>query len=125
QAESQAYEERLLRRSVATDVNVALTSLRTAREAFAIADESVATAQRNNDETGILYKQGLARAIEVTDANATHFDAEVARANAPPSMEQAYLQLRFVLGLAPIGTEANAAGAPAGAPSDTGKQEAR
>lgn len=115
QADSQRLTERLLKREVATDVNVALTTLRAAREVYEIADAAVATAQRNVDETAILYKQGLARALEVTDANQTRFDAEVTRANAKLSMEQAYLQLRFVLGLDPISTESNAQGAPTGA----------
>src|SRR5262249_6623741 len=105
--------------------NIALTTLRMAREAYALAEEAVATAQRNNDETTILYKQGLARAIEVTDANATRFDAEVSLASAKLSMEQAYVQLRFVLGLDPIGTDTNAAGAPVEKTTQSSKQEAK
>jgi len=44
-------------------------------------------------------------ALEVTDANAKRFDAEVSQASAKLSMEQAYLELRFALGLGPIDEE--------------------
>ena len=62
---------------------------------------AVTAAQRNTAETELLYKQGLARAIELIDANARRFDAEVNRATAKLAMEQAYLELRFALGLDP------------------------
>lgn len=102
QAESQALDESLLRRTVDNDIRVALVSLHASREAFRIADEAIALAQKSSDETEILYKQGLARAIELTDATARRFDAEVTRASAKLSMEQAYLELRFALGLGPV-----------------------
>lgn len=102
QAESQALDESMLRRSVDNDIRVALVSLKAAREAFKIADEAIVTAQRSSDETEILYKQGLARAIELTDATARRFDAEVTRASAKLTMEQAYLELRYALGLLPV-----------------------
>ena len=105
QAESQALDEQLLRRSVATDVELAVISLRTAREAYRIAGDAVALAQKLTEETEILYRQGLARALEVTDANANRFNAEVSRASAKLAMEQAYLELRFALGLAPVDEE--------------------
>jgi outer membrane protein TolC len=102
QAESQLLDEKLLRRSVATDVELALIALKTAREAYRIAGDAVTAAQKLTEEEEVLYRQGLARAIEVTTANAQRFDAEVSRASAKLSMEQAYLDLRFALGLAPI-----------------------
>ena len=105
QAESQSLDERLLRRSVSNDVELALINLRTAREVWRIAGDQVAAAQKLTEESEILYRQGLARAIELTDANARRFDAEVARASARLSMEQAYLELRFALGLGPIDDE--------------------
>ncbi|MDF2694917.1 MAG: outer rane efflux protein [Labilithrix sp.] len=102
QAESQALDESLMRRSIDNEIRVALVSLQAAREAFKIADEAIAAAQKSSDETEILYKQGLARAIELTDATARRFDAEVTRASAKLTMEQAYLELRFALGLGPV-----------------------
>jgi len=113
QAESQAFDEKLLRRSVATDINLARASLKAARESYRIAEEAVAAAQRNTVETEILYQQGLARAIELVDANARRYEAEVTRATAKLAMEQAYLELRYALGLAPTDDDPNAAGAPA------------
>lgn len=102
QSESQQLDEKELRRSVATDVELAIIALHTARDAYRIAGESLATAQKLVEEEEILYRQGLARALEVTTANSARFDAEVSRASAKLSMEQAYLDLRFALGLAPI-----------------------
>ncbi|MDI1446293.1 TolC family protein [Polyangium sp. 6x1] len=101
QAESQALDERQLRRSVATDIGIARATLKAARESYRIAEEAVAAARKNTAETEILYQQGLARAIELVDANARRFEAEVALATAKLSMEQAYLELRFALGQGP------------------------
>jgi outer membrane protein TolC len=103
QADSQALDERQLRRSIATDIGVAISGLRTARESYRISEVAAATAKLNTEETEILYRQGLARAIEVTDANASRYAAEVAVESAKLTMEQAYLGLRQALGLDPIG----------------------
>jgi outer membrane protein TolC len=105
QAESAALDERALRRSVATDISIAVAELHAARDVYQIAESAVTTAQKNVDETAILYKQGLAKAIELTDANASRYDAEVSRATAKLEMEQAYLNLRFALGLGPLHDE--------------------
>jgi outer membrane protein TolC len=105
QAESQALDEKQLRRSIAVDIGVALASLRAARESYRISEEAVEAAKRNTAETEILYQQGLARAIEVSDANGRRFDAEVNRATAKLAMQQAYLDLRYALGLGPLGDE--------------------
>lgn len=103
QADSQALDERQLRRSIATDIGVAITELRTARENYRISEEAAATAKLNTEETEILYRQGLARAIEVTDANASRYAADVAVESAKLAMEQAYLGLRQALGIDPVG----------------------
>jgi outer membrane protein TolC len=102
QAVSGWLDERALRRSVATDVAIAVAQLRAARTALQVSEQAVVMAQKNTDETEILYKQGLAKAIEVTDANATRYDAEVNLATAKLAMEQAYLNLRFALGFGPV-----------------------
>jgi outer membrane protein TolC len=102
QAESQSLDESLLRRTIDNDIRVALVSLNAARQAFKIAEDAVAMAQKSGEETEILYRQGLARAIELTDATARRFDAEVTRASAKLTMEQAYLELRFALGFGPV-----------------------
>ncbi|NOU27111.1 MAG: TolC family protein [Polyangiaceae bacterium] len=108
QAESQALDESLLRRGVETEIRLALASLKAARESLKISEDAVVFAQKNTEETEILYRQGLARAIEVTDATARRFDAEVARATARLQMQQAWLELRFSLGLAPLGVDIDA-----------------
>jgi len=134
QLESSKLDENLLLRSVQTDVEIALASLRAARKSFKAAEEAVTTAQKNTDETLILYKQGLAKAIEVNDANDKQFDAEVTRESAKLTMEQAYLDLRNALGFGPLDdaakspTGGDAAKSPAGgdAPkSPTGDEGAR
>ena len=102
QAESQALDERALRRSIGTDVGVAIAALRTAREGYRISEDAVTAATKSAEETAILYRQGLARAIEVTDANASQYDAEVNLEAAKLAMEQGYLDLRQALGLDPI-----------------------
>lgn len=102
QAESQALDESLLRRSIDNDIRTALVSLKAARDAFKIAEEAVVSATKSSEETQILYRQGLAKALEVTTATGSRFDAEVTRASAKLTMEQAYLELRFALGLGPV-----------------------
>ena len=103
QADSQALDERQLRRSIATDISVAISTLRTARKNYLISEDAAVTAKRNTEETEILYRQGLARAIEVTDASASRYAADVAVESAKLAMEQAYLGLREALGLNPTG----------------------
>jgi outer membrane protein TolC len=112
QYESAALDEHQLRRSVATDIGIAVAMLHAARNVYQISEQAVVTAQKNVDETAILYKQGLAKAIELTDANASRYDAEVTRATAKLTMEQAYLNLRFALGLGPVSDELPSVGKP-------------
>ncbi len=103
QARSTELDEKLLKRGVATEIGLALASLEAARESYRVAGDVLAAATKSGQETEILYKQGLARAIELTTANAQRFDAEVARATAKLQMEQAYLELRFALGVDAVG----------------------
>jgi outer membrane protein TolC len=65
----------------------------------------VAAAQKNVSETSTLYKQGLARALEVADATAGLYDAEVALAQESYQLGVALLDLRAALGLDPLGRE--------------------
>jgi outer membrane protein TolC len=102
QLESGELDEKQLRRSVSSDVETALAALHAAREAYKVAEDAVAAAQKNIDETLILYKQGLANALEITDANQKRFDAEITRESTKLTMEQAYLDLRNALGFGPL-----------------------
>lgn len=94
-----------LKRNVDTQVRVAVAALVSAQAAFRVAAVAVEASRKSVEETAILYRQGLARAIEVTDASGARFVAEVNYAVAQFSMAQAYLDLRFALGLEPLGTE--------------------
>ncbi|RYE85918.1 MAG: TolC family protein, partial [Myxococcales bacterium] len=102
QAETLALNEQLLRRSVDTAIRTSLAALDAAREALTAAEAGAAAAKANSEETQILYQQGLARALELTDANGRRFDADVALASARLSLTQSFLELRFALGLWPL-----------------------
>jgi outer membrane protein TolC len=92
-------------RIVEADVHNALAELASTQTAFDVADDVVAAAKKSVDETNDLYKQGIARAIELVDANEQVFLAEVAFAEAQYAMIQSYLDLRNALGLDPVGGE--------------------
>ena len=83
----------------------AVALLVAAQAAFHAADEAVKFAAQNVEETAILYRQGLGKALELVDANDSRFTAEVNFASAEFAMAQAYLGLRQALGLDPLGTE--------------------
>lgn len=92
-------------RSVDNQVRAAIVSLAAAQASYQMAKQTVEAARRSADETAILYRQGLAKAIELVDANDQRFVAEVNEATAEYSMAQAYLALRQALGLDPVGAE--------------------
>lgn len=94
--------EKQLARTVDNKVKTSLVALETAKLSLTIAEDSVKTAQQNSEETEILYKSGLARAIELTDANASLFDAEVELASAKLTLVQAFLDVRSALGQSPV-----------------------
>jgi outer membrane protein TolC len=108
QAESGALDEKALRRSIATDIALALAGLKSAREAYKISADGVDAARRNTAEVEVLYKQGLAKGLDVVDANGRRYDAEVAQETARLAMEQAYLDLRLAVGFDPLETDAAA-----------------
>ena len=59
-------------------------------------------ARKSAEETTVLYKQGLAKAIELVDANLSRFNAELTLAGAQLGLRQAELDLRAALGLFPV-----------------------
>jgi outer membrane protein TolC len=105
QADSGALDEKLLRRSIATDVALALASLKAARDGYKAATEAVTAAKKHTEEVEILYKQGIDKALDVVDANGRLSDAEVTQETAKLAMEQAYLDLRLAVGLEPAEDE--------------------
>lgn len=102
QAESGALDEKALRRSIATDVALALASLKATREAFKASSEAVEASRKNTAEVETLYKQGLAKALDVVDANGRRADAEASLETVRLSMQQAYLDLRLAVGFDPL-----------------------
>ncbi len=95
----------LLGRTVDTQVRSATVSLHAAQAALSAAELAMSAARQSANETEILYRQGLAKAIELVDANDQRFQAEVNESTAEYSVALAYLGLRQALGLDPVGTE--------------------
>ncbi len=93
---------RALARRVEIDVRVAIAELTAARNSLVAAEQGQDAARRSEEETSVLYKQGLAKAIELVNGNSTKFDAEVAVAAAELGVRQAELDLRSALGLFPL-----------------------
>ncbi len=96
---------RLLGRNVGAQVASAVVLLVSAQAALSVAEDAVTAARQSADETSILYRQGLAKGIELVDANDKRFAAEVNYATGEYNVAQAYLSLRQALGLGPLGTE--------------------
>jgi outer membrane protein TolC len=92
-------------RNVDAQVRGAVALLVAAQAEFQVAGQARDAARLNVDETAILYRQGLAKAIELVDANDSRFTAEVNYAGAQYTMAEAYLALRQAMGLDPLGTE--------------------
>jgi outer membrane protein TolC len=101
-ADTADLQTRALKRRVAADVKVALAALVAGRSSLAAAQDGVEAASRSAEETAVLYKQGLAKAIELFNANQSRFDAEIALAAAQLALRQGELDLRAALGLFPI-----------------------
>jgi outer membrane protein TolC len=98
-------------RRVALEVETALSALTSARDTVTVANAAVTAARKNVEETRTLYRQGLARALEVADATAGLFDAEVAAARERYGLGIALLSLRAAVGVGPLD-----GGAPAAQP---------
>ena len=90
-------------RRVGLEDQTARVALDTARATAVEAEEMVAAARANVEEARILYNQGLARAIEVADASARLFDAEVALARERYALGQAVVDQRAARGEGPLG----------------------
>jgi outer membrane protein TolC len=92
-------------RSIANDVRTAAALLAASQAALRSAQGGVTASRQSVQETAILYKQGLAKAIELVDANDSRFEAETSYAAAEFAVAEAYLALRQAMGLEPLGTE--------------------
>ena len=105
QADISELNLQYLGRNVEAQVRSAAALLAAAQASFRVSADGVKFATQNLDETSILYRQGLATALELIIANDSRFTAEVNYASAEFTMAQAYLGLRQALGLEALGTE--------------------
>ncbi len=94
-----------LQRQVDQDIRQAVTLLASAQAQLVAAKTESEQAEKSAIEEAILYRDSLAKAIELIDANESRFEAEVALAQAQDSVAEAYLSLRQAMGLDAIGTE--------------------
>jgi outer membrane protein TolC len=89
-----------------SELRAALARLRGAQAALPPAEEVATAAAKHTDEIAILYGQGLARALDVVDAGARRFDAEVSVTAARLDLAAAWLELSLAAGVAaPGGTK--------------------
>lgn len=91
-----------LQRSIAAEVRSAAFLLASRQAALTAAGTARDAARKGADEALILYKQGLAKAIELVDANDQRFIAEVNYATSEFDVARAYLSLRLAMGLDPL-----------------------
>lgn len=90
-------------REVERQVRSAAVRLASEQAALREAAAAVRAARKNADETGELYRQGLASALELADANQRLFEAEVAEVSTRFRMAVAYLASREAAGVSVIG----------------------
>ncbi len=81
---------------------IVLANQRAALKQSAVALE---IARRNSTQTNELYRQGLASALQVADANVSLFEAEVAYAQQRYGLVIAYLNIESAIGLDSFGKE--------------------
>ncbi|HEX6094795.1 MAG TPA: TolC family protein [Thermoanaerobaculia bacterium] len=86
-------------RDVRRELESAAVRLATEQAALREATAAVRAARKNTDETQILYREGLASALELADATQRLFEADVAEATATYRMALAYLSLREASGV--------------------------
>jgi outer membrane protein TolC len=92
-------------RQVDVQVRQSLVSLANQRASLRQATVAHEVAKKNAAETTELYRQGLASALEVADANVKLFEAEVAFVQERYGLGVAFLNLEAALGLDPFGKE--------------------
>ncbi len=91
-------------RDVGRQMRSAGVQLATEQAALREAAAALRAARKNAEETSVLYREGLASALELADAAQRLFEAEVAEVTARYRMALAYLSLREAEGAAPVGS---------------------
>ncbi|WP_309893493.1 TolC family protein [Archangium sp.] len=92
-------------RRVDVAVERARVALRTSQAALDRSRVAFDAARQNAEETSILYRQGLATSLSLSDALLRQFEAEVALARARYALGSSLLELRAAVGLDPLGKE--------------------
>lgn len=92
-------------RRVDLEVREALVSMTNQRASLKQATTAHEIAKKNAAETTELYRQGLATALQVADANVSLFEAEVGLVQERYGLGVAFLNLEAALGLDPFGKE--------------------
>lgn len=98
-------ETEALTRDIALEIRSAAVDLDAIRASLRSAANATDAARRNLEETTELYRQGLSGALEVADATAQLFVAEVEEARARYDLARAYLVYRAATGLDPMSKE--------------------
>lgn len=104
-AEIADLETAALVRTIDAQVRSAAAQLTASQAALAAARDAVTASQKSAQETAILYHQGLAKAIELVDANEQRFLSEVSLAEAEFSLASAYFALLQAMGRGPLDVE--------------------
>lgn len=90
-------------RQVARELRSAAVQLAAEQASLTEASAATRAAQKNTNETSILYREGLASALELADATQQLFEAEVAEVTARYRMAVAYLSLHEASGGTAVG----------------------
>lgn len=99
------FELDAAKRRVELEVRSAVVGLQNEQASFREAVIAADAARRNAEETGELYRQGLAGALEVADANVRRFEADVAESRARYQLALAFLAYRGAIGAPPSSLE--------------------
>jgi outer membrane protein TolC len=98
-------EAQARQRQVELDVRSARIALEQAQAGLEATNDALVAARKNAAEISELYRQGLARALEVADASVRMFEAEVAYAAERFALGRAFLDVRAALGMDPLGRD--------------------
>lgn len=95
----------LAQRDVERQLRSAAVQLATEQAALREAIAALRAARKNAEETNALYREGLASALELADANQRLFESEVAEVTARFRMAVSYLAWREASGIGPVGEQ--------------------
>jgi outer membrane protein TolC len=92
-------------RAVDLEVRQAVVDVDAARTARAAAEAAAGAARKNAQEVAALYREGLATALDVADAGARAYSAELSSVGERYAQARSVLRLRQALGVDPTGHE--------------------